>query len=39
MTRSVTDAVIILSSMAGPDPADNFTFTQPTPVPEQGCVV
>lgn len=33
MTRSVTDAAIVLSIIAGPDPNDNFTLAQPTPVP------
>ena len=34
MTRSVTDAAIVLSIIAGPDPNDNFTLAQPTPVPD-----
>ncbi len=34
ITRSVTDAAILLSIVAGPDPADNFTFSQPLPVPD-----
>lgn len=33
MCRSVTDAVTILSIIAGPDPLDNVTLTQPLPVP------
>ncbi|KAI0077607.1 amidase signature enzyme [Panus rudis PR-1116 ss-1] len=34
MVRSVTDAAIVLSVIAGPDPNDNFTLAQPTPVPD-----
>ncbi|THU89647.1 amidase signature enzyme [Dendrothele bispora CBS 962.96] len=34
MVRSVTDAAIVLSIMAGPDPNDNFTLAQPSPVPD-----
>ncbi|KAF8871109.1 amidase signature enzyme [Mucidula mucida] len=34
MTRSLTDAAIVLSIIAGPDPNDNFTLAQPTPVPD-----
>ncbi|KAF8873639.1 amidase signature domain-containing protein [Gymnopilus junonius] len=34
MTRSVTDAVIVLSIIAGRDPNDNFTFAQPPIVPD-----
>lgn len=34
MTRSVTDAAIVLSVIAGPDPNDNFTLVQPLPVPD-----
>lgn len=34
MTRSVTDAAIVLSVIAGPDPNDNFTLAQPLPVPD-----
>jgi amidase len=34
MARSVTDAAIILSVIAGRDPLDNFTLTQPEPVPD-----
>jgi len=33
ITRSVTDAAIVLSIIAGPDPNDNFTMAQPMPVP------
>jgi len=33
MTRSLTDAAIVLSVIAGKDPHDNFTLTQP-PVPD-----
>ncbi|EJD01995.1 amidase signature enzyme [Fomitiporia mediterranea MF3/22] len=34
MTRSVSDAAIVLSVIAGPDPNDNFTLAQPSPVPD-----
>ncbi|KAI0767645.1 amidase signature enzyme [Fomes fomentarius] len=34
MTRSVADAAIILSAIAGPDPRDNFTLAQPAIVPD-----
>jgi amidase len=34
MTRCVSDAAIILSVIAGPDPSDNATVTQPEPVPD-----
>ncbi|KAG6915971.1 hypothetical protein DXG01_009060 [Tephrocybe rancida] len=34
MTRSMTDAAIVLSIIAGPDPNDNFTFAQPSVVPD-----
>jgi len=34
MVRSVTDAAILLSIIAGPDPNDNFTLAQPKPVPD-----
>lgn len=34
MARSVTDAAIILSVIAGRDPLDNYTFAQPFPVPD-----
>ncbi|KAF8996738.1 amidase signature enzyme [Cyathus striatus] len=34
MTRSLTDAAIVLSVIAGPDPNDNFTLVQPSPVPD-----
>ncbi|KAG6901830.1 hypothetical protein C0995_007401 [Termitomyces sp. Mi166 len=33
MTRSITDAAIVLSIIAGPDPNDNFTLAQPQVVP------
>lgn len=33
LTRSTTDAAIVLSVIAGPDPNDNFTLTQPNVVP------
>ncbi|TFK52905.1 amidase signature enzyme [Heliocybe sulcata] len=33
MTRSVTDAAILLSTIAGPDDSDNYTLAQPLPVP------
>lgn len=34
MTRSVTDAAIVLSIIAGKDPNDNFTLAQPPIVPD-----
>ncbi|KAJ7177615.1 amidase signature enzyme [Mycena filopes] len=34
MTRSVTDAAIVLSVIAGKDPNDNFTLAQPAVVPD-----
>ncbi|KAJ7594152.1 amidase signature enzyme [Mycena floridula] len=34
MTRSVADAAIVLSIIAGKDPQDNFTFAQPDVVPD-----
>lgn len=34
MVRSVADAAAVLSVIAGPDPNDNFTLTQPLPVPD-----
>lgn len=34
ITRSITDAAIVLSIIAGPDPNDNFTIAQPMPVPD-----
>lgn len=34
LARSVTDAAIILSVIAGRDPLDNFTLAQPIPVPD-----
>lgn len=34
LARSVTDAAIVLSIIAGPDPNDNFTLAQPMPVPD-----
>lgn len=34
MTRSVKDSTILLSVLAGPDPLDSATFTQPHPVPD-----
>jgi amidase len=34
MCRSVADAAIILSVIAGPDPLDNYTLIQPEPVPD-----
>ena len=34
MTRSVSDAAVVLSIIAGPDPNDNFTLAQPSPVPD-----
>ena len=34
MARSVADAAIVLSTIAGPDPNDNYTLTQPLPIPD-----
>ncbi|KZT01569.1 amidase signature enzyme [Laetiporus sulphureus 93-53] len=34
LTRSISDAAIVLSIIAGPDPNDNFTLAQPYPVPD-----
>ncbi|KAF8148427.1 amidase signature enzyme [Crassisporium funariophilum] len=34
MTRSLTDAAIVLSVIAGKDPNDNFTLAQPSIVPD-----
>ncbi|KAF8878101.1 amidase signature enzyme [Infundibulicybe gibba] len=34
ITRSMTDAAIVLSIIAGPDPNDNFTLAQPHTVPD-----
>ncbi|KAF8963514.1 amidase signature enzyme [Flammula alnicola] len=34
MTRSITDAAIVLSVIAGKDPNDNFTLAQPPIVPD-----
>ena len=34
MTRSITDAAIVLSIISGKDPNDNFTFSQPPVVPD-----
>lgn len=34
LTRSMTDAAIVLSIIAGPDAADNFTLVQPSPIPD-----
>ncbi|CCL98730.1 uncharacterized protein FIBRA_00735 [Fibroporia radiculosa] len=34
LTRSIADAAIVLSVIAGPDVNDNFTLAQPLPVPE-----
>jgi amidase len=34
MTRSLTDAAIVLSVIAGKDPNDNFTLAQPPVVPD-----
>jgi amidase len=34
ITRSITDAAIVLSVIAGKDPNDNFTLAQPDPVPD-----
>jgi len=34
MTRSIADAAIVLSVIAGKDPQDNFTLAQPNQVPD-----
>ena len=34
MTRSITDAAIVLSIISGKDPNDNFTLSQPPVVPD-----
>lgn len=34
ITRSITDAAIVLSIIAGKDPNDNFTLAQPDKVPD-----
>ncbi|KAI0088298.1 amidase signature enzyme [Irpex rosettiformis] len=34
MTRSIADAAVVLSVIAGKDPNDNFTLAQPSPVPD-----
>jgi amidase len=34
MTRSLTDAAIVLSTIAGKDPNDNYTLAQPPVVPD-----
>jgi len=34
MTRIVADSAILLSVIAGPDPSDDATITQPQPVPD-----
>ena len=34
MTRSMTDAAIVLSIISGKDPNDNFTLAQPPVVPD-----
>ena len=34
MARSVADAALILSAMAGRDPRDNYTLAQPAAVPD-----
>ncbi|EPQ50833.1 amidase signature enzyme [Gloeophyllum trabeum ATCC 11539] len=34
MTRTVTDAAILLSAIAGPDPRDTYTLAQPEPMPD-----
>lgn len=36
MTRSIADAAIVLSVIAGKDPQDNFTLAQPDQVPDYG---
>jgi len=36
MTRSIADAAIVLSVIAGKDSQDNFTLTQPNQVPDYG---
>lgn len=34
MTRSIADAAVVLSIIAGKDPNDNFTLAQPAVVPD-----
>ncbi|KZT26146.1 amidase signature enzyme [Neolentinus lepideus HHB14362 ss-1] len=34
MTRTVTDAAILLTTIAGPDDLDDYTLAQPSPVPD-----
>jgi len=34
LARSITDAVLLLSIIAGKDPTDNFTLSQPSPLPD-----
>jgi len=34
LARSITDAVLLLSAIAGKDPTDNFTLSQPSPLPD-----
>jgi amidase len=34
MARSVADAALVLSVIAGPDPADNYTLAQPAIIPD-----
>ncbi|EMD38876.1 hypothetical protein CERSUDRAFT_46957 [Gelatoporia subvermispora B] len=34
IVRSMADAAVVLSIIAGVDPNDNFTFAQPSPVPD-----
>ena len=34
MTRSITDAAIVLSTIAGKDPNDEYTLSQPPVVPD-----
>jgi amidase len=34
MARSVADAALVLSVIAGPDPTDNYTLAQPATIPD-----
>ena len=33
LTRSIADAALVLSVIAGKDPTDNYTLSQPSPLP------
>jgi amidase len=39
MTRSIVDAAIVLSIIAGKDPRDNFTLAQPAKLPDYTSVL